>query len=378
MSAAATATATGLFTFRRSFSSSTSLTLSSSSSRRQQQWLCLLSVSVQSKKHFVSFVGNGGGGGVSVGGWMSLSSISCPVNTVRRSSSTTATTATTSAAPQAPEAAVFERIALIGTGKMAHAILKPLIGQNIQPAQQICVYDVSTAAMERIVDEYPGIVTSQNIPEALHMADLVLLCLKPQNLTTSFFDQICLSHPTKDAILLSIIAGKPISFFIDGSRNHFTKIVRSMPNTPAMIGQGMTVWSATTNLCTLERNKIKKILSGFGKAVCLYVLLHCVCVFVLRFLLQSVLCAYLLVFFIAFCVHRYSLFFPCQFVRFRKPTLSTLLCCPFIHTMLIIHSMTTCLSLFIYSYTWTMKHLLTWPQVFLVLVQPIFLCSWKV
>lgn len=266
----------------------------------------------------------------------------------------TATGTTTTTTPSPPAAAAsFERIALIGAGKMAHAILKPLIGQHIQPANQICVYDVSPASMERIADEYPGVATSQTIPEALHHADLVLLCVKPQNLTESFFDQVCKSalHPTKDAILLSIVAGKPISFLIESSRDHFSKVVRSMPNTPAMIGQGMTVWSATANLSTEERNKIKKILSGFGKAVRT---LHMFC------LLLVACCSF------SYCfIYTHFLVASCFLLvaSFRKPTIDSLSSSSYIY---------------IYnSYTWTMNPLLTWPRVFPVLVQPIYSCSWK-
>jgi pyrroline-5-carboxylate reductase len=178
---------------------------------------------------------------------------------------------------------------------MAHAILKPLIGKCIQPSSQIVVYDVSPAAMERIADEYPGVNTSQDIPEALQNSDLLLLCVKPQNLTPSFFDQVQLSTLHDNAIVLSIVAGRTISFFRDGSKNKFQKIVRSMPNTPAMIGQGMTVWSATDNLNTHERNKIKQILSGFGKAVRRFVIyLLSVAVAVLSVLLLLLLLLLLL------------------------------------------------------------------------------------
>jgi len=65
-------------------------------------------------------------------------------------------------------------------------------------------------------------------------------------------------------IALSIIAGKAINVFYDGG---FTKIVRSMPNTPATIGQGMTVWSCTENLTVEERKKIRDILSTCGKSM---------------------------------------------------------------------------------------------------------------
>ncbi len=62
----------------------------------------------------------------------------------------------------------------------------------------------------------------------------------------------------------SIIAGKPISSFIDGTG--IQKVARSMPNTPAQIGQGVTVWTCTSNIDLEERERIDKVLCSFGKS----------------------------------------------------------------------------------------------------------------
>jgi pyrroline-5-carboxylate reductase len=179
--------------------------------------------------------------------------------------------------------------------------------------------------MERIADEYPGVNTSQNIPEALHQADLLLLCVKPQNLTKSFFDQVHQSTLHDNAIVLSIIAGRTISFFIDGSRGKFSKVVRSMPNTPAMIGQGMTVWSATDNLSTEERTKIKKILSGFGKAV-----RRSYSCIIIVYTTRSIALVFVLCVFVCLCFHgcccvddSLSLLASSSLYRFAKLLLST-------------------------------------------------------
>jgi pyrroline-5-carboxylate reductase len=64
--------------------------------------------------------------------------------------------------------------------------------------------------------------------------------------------------------VLSVIAGKPMSVFEEGG---FTKVARSMPNTPAQIGKGMTVWSCTTNIDSDERDKIMQMLCSFGLQV---------------------------------------------------------------------------------------------------------------
>jgi pyrroline-5-carboxylate reductase len=162
------------------------------------------------------------------------------------------------------DAGVFDKIAFIGTGKMAQALIHPLIDKGVQPASQIQVFDVSESAMRHMESAYPGIQTANSIPELVAGADLVLCAVKPQNLTESFFAECRKGHPTDESIFLSIIAGKKASTFEEGG---FSKIVRSMPNTPAQIGQGMTVWSCTSNLTAGERKKIRSILGSTGKSV---------------------------------------------------------------------------------------------------------------
>jgi pyrroline-5-carboxylate reductase len=93
-------------------------------------------------------------------------------------------------------------------------------------------------------------------------ADLVICAVKPQNLDRSFFES--LGTPSDNTTLLSIVAGKSMETFLDGG---FSKIARSMPNTPAQIGQGMTVWTCTNNIESDEREKIKHVLGSMGKAL---------------------------------------------------------------------------------------------------------------
>jgi pyrroline-5-carboxylate reductase len=152
---------------------------------------------------------------------------------------------------------------MIGAGKMAQAIMEPMISKGVQPADKFYVYDVSIQAMVDSQNRL-GVQTTDSLSEVINDADLVILAVKPQNLTTSFFEEIQKGKPSTDAIVLSIIAGKPMSeFYHTGIR----RIVRSMPNTPAMIGQGMTVWSCTSNLTADERKKIRDVLSSCGKSV---------------------------------------------------------------------------------------------------------------
>ena len=154
-------------------------------------------------------------------------------------------------------------------------MITPIIKDGIMPAERVSIYDVSNKTMDRISKQHEGIQTSTSIPDAISDADLIVMAVKPQNCPT-VYDEIRRArqltkdtasdvHLKEDATLLSVIAGKPISSYINGTA--LKKIARSMPNTPAQIGRGMTVWSCTGAVDADEKNKIKQVLGSFGKEI---------------------------------------------------------------------------------------------------------------
>ena len=175
------------------------------------------------------------------------------------------------ATPQLPPSklsgsGVFDKISFIGCGMIAQAIMEPMISQGIQPASNVMVYDVNVSTMQQL-EQAHGVKSAESIESLVYDSDLIICAVKPQNLTDGFFAEVrkgILANP-KDSIFLSVIAGKTMDVFQQGSGCR--KIVRSMPNTPATIGQGMTVWSATPNLTVDERKKIRAVLSSCGKSV---------------------------------------------------------------------------------------------------------------
>lgn len=159
---------------------------------------------------------------------------------------------------------MFDKLTFIGAGKMAQAMINPLIKKGYQPEEAITVFDVSSSTIKDIKKQFPNIDAAQSMTEAIADSDLVVLAVKPQNVNQSFFDQFPKDKLKDDATLVSILAGTPVNDFRPSG---IDKIVRAMPNTPAMIGEGMTVWCCTPNLTTTERDQVNKVLSTFGKAV---------------------------------------------------------------------------------------------------------------
>lgn len=164
----------------------------------------------------------------------------------------------------ADKSPMYEKLAFIGAGKMAEAMIHPLIKGGYQPEDKVAIFDVSTATMKKMQKEFPDIQAAQSMTDAIAGADMVVLAVKPQNVNDAFFAEFPKEELREDATLVSILAGTPIKEF---EPSGLKKIVRAMPNTPATIGKGMTVWCCTPNLTVEERDQVKQVLSLFGKAV---------------------------------------------------------------------------------------------------------------
>jgi pyrroline-5-carboxylate reductase len=95
------------------------------------------------------------------------------------------------------------------------------------------------------------------------MADVVVLSVKPQRLDTVLVGMQGSIQP--DALVLSIVAGAPIAK-ISGILQH-ESVVRSMPNTPAQIGKGITVWTAAPAVTSDQKEMARKILAALGDEI---------------------------------------------------------------------------------------------------------------
>lgn len=151
--------------------------------------------------------------------------------------------------------------------------MTPLLERGIFPPSSICAYDVSAATLRSVQEAHPGVRVATSIPEAVSDADLIVYAVKPQNvekvhseIARAKFDGGGIGANVKEnAVILSVVAGKPISSFVQGSG--VRRVARSMPNTPAQIGAGVTVWSCTENIDANERRQITEILDAFGKTI---------------------------------------------------------------------------------------------------------------
>ncbi|MFC2123027.1 pyrroline-5-carboxylate reductase [Bacteroidota bacterium] len=154
------------------------------------------------------------------------------------------------------------RISFIGGGSMAEAMLSALLEKGINTAQDITVSDISEARCQHLKQQYNVTVTGSN-QQAVQAGDMVILAVKPQNLVEVMTELNGTLQPSQ--MVMSIIAGARINTMCLGLDHH--RVVRVMPNTPAQIGEGMSVWTATDEVTDNQKKEVSTALGVMGKEI---------------------------------------------------------------------------------------------------------------
>jgi pyrroline-5-carboxylate reductase len=153
------------------------------------------------------------------------------------------------------------KIALIGGGVMGEAIAKCLLGKKVVAPEDMVVSDISSLRRELFAREYAVSASADN-REAAKYADLVILAVKPQHLRQVMHD---IRGLRPDQLVVSIVAGVTLSTLRQGL-NH-SSVIRAMPNMPAQIGEGMTVWTTTVETKQEQRELAQTVLGALGKEI---------------------------------------------------------------------------------------------------------------
>jgi pyrroline-5-carboxylate reductase len=156
----------------------------------------------------------------------------------------------------------IQRITFIGSGAMGEAMIKGIVAQGVVTAPQIMASDPVAARREQMKSQFGISATDSNL-NAVHDADVVVLSVKPQVLPKVMAELKGQIPPA--ALILSIVAGVPIATMQRGLEHD--RIVRTMPNTPAQVGKGMTVWVATPAVSAEQRKQTQQILNALGEQV---------------------------------------------------------------------------------------------------------------
>jgi pyrroline-5-carboxylate reductase len=153
-------------------------------------------------------------------------------------------------------------VSIIGPGVMAEAFIAGLLRNQVVSPESILASGPHLERVQQLHVKY-GIAGYTDNAKAVENADFVILAVKPQKLTAvlkGLQDKI-----RKDALVISIVAGTSISLIQKGL-NH-QAVVRAMPNTPAQIGEGITVWTLSHECAESHKEQAREILKSFGEEV---------------------------------------------------------------------------------------------------------------
>jgi len=153
------------------------------------------------------------------------------------------------------------KIAFLGGGNMASALIGGLIAKGTA-ARSISVIEMSPAAREKLGARYP--VHLSTAPDAkVQGAEVLVLAVKPQDMKRALAS---IAETVRSKLVVSVAAGIPLaalSRWLGGHR----RIVRCMPNTPALIGAGITGLYASAEVDRRDREKAETILRAVGEVV---------------------------------------------------------------------------------------------------------------
>ncbi len=153
------------------------------------------------------------------------------------------------------------KITFIGAGNMAEAIFAGIIKQQVVAASDVCVTDISEERLEYLSGKY-GVGTSMDNPTAVADADVVVLAVKPQ-VFPSVWPEI-LAALQSDALVVSVMAGVPAATIAAGKP---MRVVRVMPNTPALVGKGAAGIAAGEFAAEADLKLAETLMTAVGMAV---------------------------------------------------------------------------------------------------------------
>ncbi|MEQ6388344.1 pyrroline-5-carboxylate reductase [Bacillaceae bacterium S4-13-58] len=154
-----------------------------------------------------------------------------------------------------------KKIGFIGCGKMGQAILSGIMSSGITSQQQVIVSTRSTTTMKKVQELYQVNTTLSNM-DVVSFADIVFLAVKPDEYA-SILKEIKPSLK-KNSILISIAAGVTLKD-MEQAVGQTVKLVRTMPNTPAFVQEGMTVFCSNDKVSDHELETVSEILQSFGR-----------------------------------------------------------------------------------------------------------------
>ncbi len=160
-----------------------------------------------------------------------------------------------------------KKIGFIGGGNMAEAIVRGLLSASFIKANNIFVSEPSKSKRDTLQADYKVKVTADNL-ELVKKCEIIILAVKPQILNEVLHD--IRSLVDRDKLIISVAAGVPISIIdgiLSGKENKKFSVVRTMPNTPALVQAGVTAIAAGKHVSKTAVKIAHRIFEAVGRTV---------------------------------------------------------------------------------------------------------------
>lgn len=155
------------------------------------------------------------------------------------------------------------KLGFIGLGNMASAIIGGILKKGLVSAQDIIGSDKFPAGCEKAAQEF-GIEAVTDNKKVAAEADVLFFAVKPLFLPEVMAEIKDVLR--EETLIISIVAGKSIAFMEEGLGGKSRKIVRCMPNTPALVGEGCTGACPNQNVAKEDMEQALMLLGSFGIA----------------------------------------------------------------------------------------------------------------
>jgi pyrroline-5-carboxylate reductase len=152
------------------------------------------------------------------------------------------------------------QVSMIGGGQMALALAEGFCRAGLLAPADITVYDPHPPARERLAARLSGLVFADTAAAAAAAGSVVFLAVKPQQAQAAC--QEIAGHLRTDAVLVSIVAGLPTAALAEMSG--VPRIIRVMPNTPCLVGQGVSVVCQTRDVPATLTARVRELLGAVG------------------------------------------------------------------------------------------------------------------
>ena len=157
----------------------------------------------------------------------------------------------------------LKKLALIGAGKLGEGLLSGLLGSQLVPVGRVVATVAHQPRADYLAEKY-GVKALTDNPRAVSGADLVLICLKPQQVK-GFLHEVK-KDLSKGALMISAAASVTTSL-IERELGHPVRVVRAMPNTPCLIRQGMIALARGKHATDEDVEVAKGIFASMGRTV---------------------------------------------------------------------------------------------------------------